>query len=208
MLSESTTSPVKFTNVIVNGWIDLGIQDLAAKHVLDTSQSTIALVGSDTFASSEPNYGPGSNVMNIRQVFMEDNSGYEKEIPVVDESELSVIFGPSWRATTEVGIPSIAARADYNVLRLHVRPNASMNGRTLRFIFDRIPSALASDTDTPIFINALHDALVWWGVSRGWDVYGKPDMSEKYLKRYERKAAEFKNIGSRFATDMNRFRWG
>lgn len=200
------TAATKFASTALNDWIDLANQEIMAYLDLDVAQATMAVVGSDTFASSEPNYQIPSNAMDIKEVYFADADDNEQRIQVIDQDELNDRYGPYWRSD-DPGTPVVAYRADYNVLGLYPRPNAAHNGNTFRITYYRIPSDLASDTDSPIYINALHDAVVMWVVSRAYASLSDITRSEYYRKRHEDLLRRFSLKATKFAGDMNGFRW-
>ena len=201
------TAGIRYTTATINDWIALGVVDVSAELGLDTAMATISTIGSDAFASSEPNYQLPTTTLNIREVYLQDANNNEQRLRVYDQDELNELVGPGWRATTEVGVPAWAYRADYNVLGLHPRPNATHNGKTLRVFYDRIPADLASDSDTPTFFNAIHDALTMYSVSRGYDLLGDIKRSQYYLSRYHGLIKRFKSKQLQFSDDMRAFRW-
>ena|SRR3990167_5843902 len=209
MLQDSAGT--KFTTTIVEDWIDLAITYISEDLKLDTAQATIALVGSDTFASSEPNYAVPENCVRIREVYVEglnsDGSRLEEvKIDVIEQDELEARYGPGWRFD-EPGTPSIAYRADYNVLGLHNRPDADYNGKQIRIVYDRASSDLVGSSDRPVFMKALHDACVMFCVSRGHDVNGDIKKSAYYMKRCDALVAKFKGTNLGFSQDLQRLRW-
>ena len=83
------TAQVKFGSTALNDWIDLANQEIVAYLDLYVATATMALVGSDTFASSEPNYQLPSNAMDLKDVYLTDADGNEQRLQVIDQDELN-----------------------------------------------------------------------------------------------------------------------
>ena len=191
---------VRYTDETINTWIDIGNTDLAARIGADRAMATITTV------VNEPNYQLPTTAMVLREVYFTDSSGQEKRLEVVDQDELNSIFGTTWRSDSS-GVPQYAFLADYNVLGLHHTPNSDNANRTIRVFYERMPSDLASDSDAPIFINALHDSLTFFCAARGYFQIGDVERGEYFYKKYEQMANNFKNRALEFSKDLNQFRW-
>ena len=175
----------------------------------DTSQQTGTLVGSDTFASSEPNYQLNTNTIHLKELFLENQNDQERKIEIITQEELQARYGDFWRddVAANLGEPQVAYRVDYNVFGLYPRPSLANNGNTWRAFYYRVPSAFASDSDTPIFLDALHDCLTWYCVSRGYAQLGDTERSDWALNRYKTMIREFYSVATTFANEMKGFRW-
>lgn len=204
------TNSIRFTDANLNSWLDLANSDAITRlGPFDTTGQTGTLVGSNTFASSEPNYQLNANTIHIKELFLENEQDQERKIEIVTQEELEVRYGVAWRDNVgaNLGEPRIAYRVDYNVFGLYPRPNAASNGNTWRAFYYRVPSAFASDSDTPIFLDALHDCLTWFCVSRGHWQLGDREASEHAIKRYENLIQRFYSVATTFANEMKGFRW-
>ena len=191
---------VLFTDAMINSWIDLGVVDAGTYLELDTAVATISTV------TSEQNYQLPSNAMSIKDAYLQDQADRQTRLKVVSQDELNDLYGNQWREEP-AGAPIALFQADYNVVGLYPATNAANASNTLRVFYVRIPSNLASDTDTPIFMDALHDAVSWYCASRGYALLGNPDKSDWALKRYQALLSKFMSIATRFSDDMRRFRW-
>ena len=201
---------IRFTDATLNTWLDMGNSDLISRlGPFDISMQTGTIVGSDTYASSEPNYQLNSNTIHIKELFLEDENDRERKIEIITQEELVARYGSTWRDNdvSNLGEPQVAYVVDYNVFGLHPRSNLASNGNTWRAYYYRVPSAFASDSDTPIFLNALHDCLTWYCASRGHWRMGDRQASEHALNRYKTLIREFYGTATRFADEFKGPRW-
>ena len=200
---------IRFSDGQINTWLDMGNSDVVTRlGPFDIAMQTGTLVGSDTFASSEPNYQLNVNTIRIKELFLEDEDDKERKIEIITQEELATRYGSTWadNNTSNLGEPQVAYQVDYNVFGLYPRPNLASNGNTWRTYYYRVPSAFASDSDTPIFLDALHDCLSWYCVSRGKAQLGDMDGSDWALNRYETLLRIFYS-STAFADELKAFRW-
>ena len=204
------TPSIRFTDAALNTWLDMGNSDAITRlGPFDTSQQTGTLVGSDTFASSEPNYQLNTNTIHLKELFLENQNDQEKRIEIITQEELQARYGDFWRddVAANLGEPQVAYRVDYNVFGLYPRPSLANNGNTWRAFYYRVPSAFASDSDTPIFLDALHDCLSWFCVSRGYAQFGDTNKSDWALGRYNDLIKRFYSVATTFGNEMKSLRW-
>ena len=201
---------IRFSNDSIDTWLDMGNSEVITRlGPFDKSQQTGTLVGSDTFSSSEPNYQLATNTIHMAELFLENENDEERKIEIITQEELESRYGPGWRddVSANLGTPEIAYRVDHDVFGLYPRPNAASNGNTWLAFYYRVPSAFASDTDSPIFLDALHDCLSWYAASRGYARLGNRDLSDWALGRYETLIKRFYSVATTFANELKGFRW-
>lgn len=118
-------------------------------------------------------------------------------------------YGDSWRddVAANLGEPRIAYRIDYNVFGVYPRPSLANHGRIWRAFYYRVISPFASDSDTPYFLDSLHDCLTWFCVSRGHAQLGDTNKSDWALGRYNDLIKRFYSVSTTFANEMKCFRW-
>lgn len=196
------TASIRFTNAQINTWLDMGNSDaLTRLGPFDTAMATISTV------VNEPNYQMPSGFLALKEVYLQNQASKETKLRVLSQDELNSFFGIQWREDP-AGEPVVAFEADYNVLGLHPTPDTNNASKTLRVFYYKFPSAFASDSDSPVFIDALHDSLAWYAVSRGYAQIGDRGASDWALQRYENLIKRFYSINGRFSDDMAKFRWG
>lgn len=201
------TNSIQFTDAILNGWIDLWNIDLNSRLEVDIAVATVSLIGSNTFASSQPNYNLGTNIfLSLKDVYLVDTASNENKIKVVNQDELNYLYNKDWR-TDPVGNPETAYLVDYNVLGVHPRPNLANNGLTLRIFGYRDTANLAADSSVPITMRALHTSGPWYVASQGWALLGNRDMSEYCFRRYEFIFKNLRSTQQRFSDDLMAWRW-
>ena len=203
------TAPIRFNDAQINTWLDMGNSDAITRlGPFDTSQQTGTLVGSDTFSSSEPNYQLATNTIFIKELFLENQNDQEKKIEIVTQGELEARYGALWRddVAANLGEPQVAYSVDYNVFGLYPRPSLANHGNTWRAFYYRVPSALV-DGGAPIFLDALHDCLTWYCVSRGYAQLGDTNKSDWALGRYDNLIKRFFSVATKFANEMMGFRF-
>lgn len=204
-------SGIRFGTTQLNTWIDLANLDAIVRlGPFDVSSQTDTLDGSDTFASSQPNYQLNANTIFLKELFLETQAGEDRKIEIITQEELATRYGGQWadNISANLGEPSVAYRVDYNVFGVYPRPNANNNGKTYRAYYYRVPDAFASDSSTPIFLDSLHDCLSWFCASRGHWQMGDREASEQALARYKILIKEFYSTATKFAKEMQGFRWG
>lgn len=189
------TNSVKFTDAAINTWLDMGLSDSVARlGPFDTAMATISTV------ASEPNYQLPTNCIQLKEVYLQDQSDKETRLYFCTQDDLNLRFGTQWRED-DAGQPSVYYQADYNVVGLHPKPDSNNASNTLRFFYYRVPSAFASDSDTPAFTDALHDCVCWYASSRGFAQLQQPDKSDWALGRYKTLIKEFWNVNTLFTED-------
>lgn len=205
------TNSIRFSTAQLDTWLDMANSDVISRlGPFDTSFQSGTLVGSNTFASSEPNYQLNINTIHIKELKVENESDQLRRLEIISMSELAERYGTAWEdnVSANLGEPFIAYKVDYNVFGLYPRPNLNQNGNAWQAYYYRVPSAFASDTDTPIFLDALHDSLTWFCASRGFAQLGDADKSDWALARYKTIIREFYSTATKFADEMKGFRWG
>lgn len=203
------TNSIRFSDAQINTWLDMGNSDAITRlGPFDTAMQTGTLVGSDTFSSSEPNYQLNTNTIHLKELFVANEDDDEVRMEIITQEEMEARYGPKW-TTNDISPnePIVAYRVDYNVFGLFPRPSLASNGNTWRAYYYRVPSAFASDSDTPIFLDALHDCLAWYCVSRGHWQLGDREASDQALERYEKMIQRFYSVATTFANEMKGFRW-
>lgn len=194
------TNSIQFTDAILNDWVDLWNIEVNTRLELDTAVSTVTTV------QGEPNYNLGSIYIFLTEIYLVDSSGTENRLQVVSQDELNDIFGRDWRSDAQ-GQPSVGYLADYNVLGLHPSPDASNAGRTLRVFGKRDTADLASDTDVPISIRAIHTSGPWYVASLGYGFLGDTNKSEYCKRRFEEILNLHKHRQWKQADDLLSWRW-
>ena len=205
----SDTNSIKFTDSILNDWIDLWNIELVTRLELDKATSTVTLTGSDTYASSEPNYNLGAIYLYLTEVYLDDVNDIRRRLKVIDQDELNDYQGEDWRENDarNLGNPEIAYLADYNVLGIYPRPNAANNGNTLEVFGYRDTADFSGDTSESITIRALHASGPWYVASQGYALLGDTGRSEYHRKRFEDIFSQHKMRQQTFSSDMKRWRW-
>lgn len=205
------TNSIRFTDANLNTALDFAnIDAITRLGPFDVSNQTGTLTGSDTFASSEPNYGLDEDLtIYIKELRVENQNDEERRIEIITQDELITRYGDKWmdNVATNLGEPRVAYVVDHHVFGLYPRPNLAQNGNTWRAQFYRTPSAFASDSDSPVFLRALHDALCWHVVSFCHWQLGDREASEHALNRYKTLIREFYSTATRFADELKGPRW-
>lgn len=194
------TNETKITAAMVNRWIDLGHDDLLSDLELDRMSQTIITV------ANEPNYQLDSNALRIFEVYLSDENNDQNRIDVITEDEIASRYGGGWRSD-DAGKPVVAALGDYNVLRLYPTPNATHAGRTVRILSGRLTDSLSADSSEPRIMQALHDAITYFCVARGWAVLGNLKNHEYFLDLYDKKRIRFRHKAVGFSKDLDGFRF-
>ena len=196
------TAQVTFSSTIVNDWLDLANVDLHERLNIDRAMATITTV------NSEPNYQlpTTASVSYLSEIYFDYPNGVgEERIKIITQDELNE-KSAGWRADAD-GTPRYAYLADYNVIGLHPAPDSAHANRTVRIFYYAIPADFASDSATPIFINALHDALVYFCVARGFELRQNFKAAEYHKREYERIILRHTFNQQRFSDDLLAWRW-
>lgn len=194
-------SSIRFSDAQLNRYINLGNVDLMQRLNIDKATATV------TSVVDTANYQLPSNISSLQEVYFDLGGTNNTRLTVISQDELNTRFGTTWKENPS-GQPSVAFIADYNVIGFHPAPDSTNASRTITIYYYPIPSDLASDTASPIFINALHDALTMYSVSRGFDVLADIQRSAYYLKRYEEITRRFYSKAIGFSDDLMQWRWG
>lgn len=194
-------SSAKFTDAVLNQWIDLSTDHIIALLDFDTAMATVSSV------QNEPNYTFATDQRDIKEIYVTADDNKEYRLQVVGQDEMNSLYGIAWRSD-DAGTPQIAYRADYNVVGLHPKPDADNAGKTIRFFYNRNASALSSDSAAPIYLPFLHMANVHWTAQQGFlrmREWQAVDLHKKLFNDYMAKAWHKAHT---FADEMWGWRWG
>lgn len=200
------TSSIRFADSVLNDWIDLWNIDVISRLELERTTATVALIGSDTFSASEPNYNLGTTFIFLRECYLVDTNSEENRLNIIDQEEMNTRYGETWR-TDPVGNPETAYQVDFDVIGLHPRPNLANNGLTLRVFGVADVSDLASDSAVPIMIRAIHTSGPWYVASLGYGLLGDMTRSEYCRGRYEDILSKNRHRAWKFSDDMLQWRF-
>ena len=191
---------VLYSTTKINNWINEWFIEIATRLGIDKTYATVTLV------ENEPNYNLGDHIFtDISEVYLTDISGIKSRIPVVTREELPMIFGAGWQSDNASN-PSIAAQEDYNVLRIHQKPDANNAGKTLEIWGYADPTGLGSDSTTPILITALQASGAHYVAAKGYLSHGDLKKAEFHFGLFEKIYATHKSKQTKFSEDLMQWR--
>ena len=192
---------IKFTDVQLDTYIDLSTDYMITLLDFDTATATINTV------EGEPNYQFASNQRDIKEIYVTASDGKAYRMDVINQDELNALYGIAWRSDAN-GRPIIAYRADYNVVGLYPPPDSSNAGRQIRFFYNRNASALASDSDSPIYLPVLHMANAYWSAQQGFLRLREFEAARENERLFNKVFQQAWHKAQTFSEEQWGWRWG
>lgn len=201
-LHAGDRNSTKFTDTVIINWIDRATDHIISLLSFDSAMATMSTV------EGEPNYSMANiGSSGLKEVYVTGDDGKEYRFEVYEQDQMNSLYGIGWRSDAN-GRPQVAYKADYNVLGLYPEPNANNANRTIRIFYNRQSSALASDTDTPIYLPMLHMANVHWAAAQGKSGLGDMGGYRDHMGEFERYFKKAWHSANTFSEEQWRWSWG
>jgi hypothetical protein len=208
------TTEAFWTDVEINGYIDLGCKDLAQRTKCLRSNTTIGVVSceattSGSAASNE--YSISDYIDNFFSVidaeFMQEGTDWVKLKPTTRE-ELDAV-SPGWKTTIGYTSTDTAGTTTYNydshpstptyyywdreedILGLYPAPDDDNEGDYLRLFYTYNHSDLTADSSSPTLPTPLHLAVVDFVVATGLETRGWGDRANDMWQKYYSKVKDY-----------------
>ena len=204
------TNSIRFSDANINTWLDFANSDAITRlGPYDTAKQTGTTVGSNTYSEDNKNYQIAANSIHLKELYLDNENNENRRLEIITQNDMADRYGLSFLDddSRNIGEPQVAYVVDYNVFGLYPVPDLANNAKTWTAYYYRVPSAFASDSDSPIFLNALHDCLTWYCVARGHYQMGDKEGHAYAFGHYEKMIQKFQLTATTFSGDMRQWRF-
>lgn len=157
-----------------------------------TSQA-IAVVGQTLYQLPD-------NFISLVDVYFDD-----KKLQILERADLAV-NSPVWQSDPN-GIPTIAYKADVNVIGLYRTPDTSQDGKIIQIQYIQIPDTLSSDADVPDLHTSFQMCLPFYAAYLCDYKLGNDKKADMHLRGFDNHRKALMSKVQKYSDDLLRMRW-